>query len=159
MCIYIDIYIYIYWYIYIYLWSPPTPRGDSSPWGWVHYARQLNSQYDNMFKNTANTIPIIITAWIHMTWNILTSQKEKITISWKQNLFLKKVIFSSNCTPFCMKNAPDPSKSCIASKKCHMREENQQTTQTISKHKWTNALGFELQSASNLHRDKKQQKL
>ena len=90
-----------------------------------------------------------------MTWNILTFQKEKRTISWKQNLFLKKVIFSSNCTPFCMKNAPDPSKSCIASKKCHMREENQQTTQTISKHKWTNALGFELQSASNLHRDKK----
>ena len=55
-----------------------------------------------------------------------------------------------------MKNAPDPSKSRMGSKKSHMREENLQTTPTISKHKWTNALGFELQSASNLHRDKKQ---
>ena len=34
------------------IWSPP--RGDSSSWGWVHYAIQLNSQYDHMFKNTAN---------------------------------------------------------------------------------------------------------
>ena len=46
-------------------------------------------------------------------------------------------------------------KAAWEAKKSHMREENLQTTQTISKHKWTNALGFELQSASNLHRDKK----
>ena len=44
----------IYVHIYIYIWSHP-PSGDSSSWGWVHYARQLNSQYDHMFKNTANT--------------------------------------------------------------------------------------------------------
>ena len=47
---------YVSIYIYIYIFGhPPTARGDSSSWGWVHYARQLNSQYDHMFKNTANT--------------------------------------------------------------------------------------------------------
>ncbi len=30
-----------------------------------------------------------------------------------------------------------------------------QYIETISKYKWTNALGFELQNASNLHKDKK----
>ena len=56
-----------------------------------------------------------------------------------------------------MKNAPDPSKSCMGSKKCHirMRQQYLQAIETISKYKWTNALGFELQSAPNLHRDKK----
>ena len=56
-----------------------------------------------------------------------------------------------------MKNAPDPSKSCMGSKKCNMRQEHLQAIETISKYKWTNALGFELQSARNLHRDKKNQ--
>ena len=56
-----------------------------------------------------------------------------------------------------MKNAPDPPKSCMGSKKCHMRQEYLQAIETISKYKWTNALGFELQSAPNLHRDKKNQ--
>ena len=47
-------YTYIYSDIYIYDMVLP-PRSNSSSWGWVHYAIQLNSQYDHMFKNTANT--------------------------------------------------------------------------------------------------------
>ena len=35
-------------------------------------------------------IPVKITAWIHMTWNILTFQKEKRPISWKQKSVFEK---------------------------------------------------------------------
>ena len=136
-------------YIYIYMVTPP--RGDSSSWGWVHYAIQLNSQCDHMFKNTANTGK----SYSLNTYDLkyIDISKGKKTNILKTESAFKKGIFSWNCKPFAWKMHLTLQKAAWEAKKCHMRQKNLQTTGAISKHKWTNALGFELQSASNLHRD------
>ena len=107
-----------------------------------------------MFKNTVNTgKKCILNAYDFKYSDI--SKRKKHQFPENRICFLKRVTsFFKLWTP-CMKNAPDPSKSCMGSKKGNMRQGYLQAIETISKYKWRNALGFELQSAPNLHRDKK----
>ena len=101
-------------------------------------------------------IPVKNASWMHMTLNIVTFfQKAKTPISWKQNLFFEKgQIYLQIVNPLHEK-CTWPFKKLHGKKKLQYASRISASNRTISKYKWTNALGFELQSAPNLHRDKK----
>ena len=90
-----------------------------------------------------------------MTWNILTFQREKTPISWNQNGSEKDQIYLQIVNPLHEKCSWPFKKLHGKQKIPYASKQYLQAIETISKYKWTNALGFELQSASNLHRDKK----
>ena len=137
----------------IYIWSPPPPGPIRALGAGVII---LDNYIINMITcSKIPQIPVKNASWMHMTLNIVTFQKGKNTNFLKtESVFWKGSNLSSNCKPFAWKI---PSKSCMGSKKCNMRQGYLQAIETISKYKWRNALGFELQSAPNLHRDKKNQ--
>ncbi len=131
------IYIYGYIYtvdtnIYIYIWSPPPGPIRALGAGVI----TLDNYIINMITCSKTLqIPVKNASYMHMTLNILTFQKEKTPISWNQNLVLKRVQLIFKLWTLCTKNAPDPSKSCMGSKTCHihMRQEYLQAIETISK--------------------------
>ena len=82
-------------------------------------------------------IPVKITAWIHMTWNILTFQKEKRPISWKQNLFLRNVFLRivnplhEKCTwPFKKLHGKQTNAICVK-KICKQQKQYQNTNERM----------------------------
>ena len=131
-----------------------------------------------MFKTPQ--IPVKNTACIHMTWNILTFQKENNNILKTESVFEKGRFFSSNCKPFAWKmhltlqKAAWEAKNAICVKKiCKQQKQYQnyalgfasnlhrdKTNQTFWTSKCTKPAqgqknkSFELQCAPNLHRDK-----
>ena len=92
-----------------------------------------------------------------MTLNILTFQKEKTNFLKTESVSEKDQIYVWIVNPFELKIHLTLKKTAWEAKNAiwHMRQEYLPAIETISKYKWTNALGFELQSASNLYRDKK----
>ncbi len=96
---------------------------------------------------------------MHITPTILTFQKEKIQMSWHEDLVLKRIKFIFKLWTICMKNAPGPSKikSCIGSKKCNTCQEQwrqyqkmHQTYTGTKKHKFLN---FKVHQTSTNFRD------
>ena len=101
-----------------------------------------------MFKNTANTSKICI---------LNAYDFKYIDISKVKNSnFLKPESGSEKDQIYLQIVNPLHEKWAWPFKKLHgKRQEYLQAIETKSKYKWANDLGLELQSASNLHRDKK----
>ena len=106
-----------------------------------------------MFKNIANTGKCILNAYDFKYIDI--SKRKNTNFLKTESVFWKGSNLSLNCKPVAWKMHLTLQKTAWETKKCHMRQEYLQAIEAISKYKWTNALGFELQSAPNLHRDKK----
>ena len=99
-------------------------------------------------------IPVKKTSWTQITLSISTFQKEKLQFPETRIWLWKSSNLCSNCKPFAWKMHLSLQKAAwevkIASRGAIICKH-----WIISQYTCNNALGFELQSARNLHRDKK----